>query len=192
MDIIETTPAFKVFTIGVYGYTEDAFFGALVDNGIDLFIDIRARRKMSRWSNYGFANKTALKEKLDEVGIEYVQLKALAPTDQIRALQHQADEVAKVRKRDRTELSESYIKAYKTDILKIHKRKDTNKLHVLDLLAEARKAAGYAEALPLGIVLFCVEGNAKACHRSIAYLKVRDELKQKGYKVEPVKHLKAK
>ncbi len=181
----------KIFTIGVYGHTEDEFFGALVDKKIDLFVDIRARRKMSRWSNYGFVNKTALDEKLNEIGIEYVHLKDLAPTDEIRALQHKVDEAARVRKRDRTELSEAYKKAYKKEILKNRKRKEENKLHVLQLLTQARANAGYIGAQPQNMVLFCVEGNAKACHRSLAYKKFRSEFKQKGYEVKPVKHLKA-
>ena len=29
-----------IFTIGVYGSTEESFFGALVENEIELFIDI--------------------------------------------------------------------------------------------------------------------------------------------------------
>ncbi len=192
MDIFEKKPEFELFTIGVYGYSEDAFFDELLSYKIDLFIDIRARRKMSRWSNYGFVNKTALIEKLNEIGIEYVHLKDLAPTDEIRALQHQADEKAKVRKRDRTELSKAYIGAYRRDILKNRKQKEEEKLRVLELLGTERKIAGYTSSLPQRMVLFCVEGNAKACHRSLAYTVFRKALKKQGYEVRPVKHLKAK
>ncbi len=192
MDTIEKKLEFKLFTIGVYGYSEDAFFDELLSHKIDLFIDIRARRKMSRWSSYGFVNKTALINKLGEIGIEYVHLKQLAPTDEIRALQHQADKTARIRKRDRTELSEAYKRAYRRDILKNRKQKEGNKLHVLQLLTQARENAGYTGVHPKNMVLFCVEGNAKACHRSLAYKKFNSELKQKGYEVKPVKHLKAK
>ena len=189
---MEANPPLKIYTIGVYGYSEDGFFSALIENEIGLFIDIRARRKMSRWSNYGFVNKTALKEKLNQIGIEYVHLKDLAPSDEIRALQHRADEAAKVRKRDRTELSEAYKTAYSLKILKNRKLKEEKKLYVLQLLAKARADAGYSGSPPQHMVLFCVEGNAEACHRSIAYKKFRKELKQKGYEVKTVKHLKAK
>ena len=182
----------KLYTIGVYGYSEEDFFGTLADNKIDLFIDIRARRGMRQSSPYKFVNSTYLQWKLKECGIEYVHLKALAPTDEIRALQRKADEETKLRKRDRIELSESYINAYKKEILKTRKRKAANKLNVLELLAEAREAVGNSGALPLSMVLFCVEANPNACHRSIAYLKVREELKNNGYEVKRVKHIRSK
>lgn len=191
MDAIEKKPVFELFTIGVYGYTEHEFFEALLTHNIDLFIDIRARRKMSRWSNYGFVNKTALINKLGELGIEYIHLKDLAPTDEIRALQHQADEKAKVRKRDRTELSEEYTEAYKQKILKYRKQGE-NKLRILELLENERKVAGYNSSLPQRMVLFCVERNAKACHRWLAYMRLRDQLKDYGYEVRRVKHIRAK
>ena len=38
-----TTELQTIFTIGVYGSTEESFFGTLVENEIELFIDIRAR-----------------------------------------------------------------------------------------------------------------------------------------------------
>ena len=109
-----------IFTIGVYGSTEDAFFGALVENEIELFIDIRARRGM-RGSKYSYVKSTALQKKLKELGIYYAHLKELAPTREIRALQWQADKVENTTKRDRIGLSESYIRAYNKEILKYGK-----------------------------------------------------------------------
>ena len=49
----------KIYTIGVYGKTEDEFFDALVENEIELFIDIRARRGM-RGSKYSFRQQCVL------------------------------------------------------------------------------------------------------------------------------------
>ena len=40
-----------VYTIGVYGLTDNEFFQRLVDNKIELFIDIRQRRAV-RGSKY--------------------------------------------------------------------------------------------------------------------------------------------
>ena len=57
----------KIYTIGVYGKTEDEFFRALEDNGIELFIDIRARRGM-RGSKYSFVNSSYLQAELNENG----------------------------------------------------------------------------------------------------------------------------
>lgn len=56
-----------IFTIGVYDSTEESFFGALVKNEIELFIDIRARRGM-RGSKYKYVNSAALQSKLKESG----------------------------------------------------------------------------------------------------------------------------
>ena len=80
-----------IFTIGVYGFSEDAFFTALKDHEIDLFIDIRARRGM-RGAKYKFVNSSYLQAKLKEMGIGYAHLKELAPTPRIRGLQEQADQ----------------------------------------------------------------------------------------------------
>ena len=36
----------KIYTIGVYGWTEEDFFNKLQEKNIDLFVDIRFRRGM--------------------------------------------------------------------------------------------------------------------------------------------------
>ena len=92
-----TAELHTVFTIGVYGSTEESFFGALVENEIDLFIDIRARRGM-RGSKYSYVNSTVLQAKLRKLGIYYAHLKELSPTKKIRALQWQADKEDQTRK----------------------------------------------------------------------------------------------
>ena len=72
------------------------------------------------------------------MGIEYVHLKALAPTNEIRALQWQADKEDGTRKRDRTELSKDYKHEYTRQILKAWKKPE-DKLNVMRILANARE-----------------------------------------------------
>ena len=174
-----------IFTIGVYGSSEESFFGALEENEIELFIDIRARRGM-RGSKYRYANSSYLQSKLKELGIHYAHLKELAPTDEIRARQRGADKEGGTTKRGRSGLSQAFVKAYKRDILKVYKRNPENKIFADDMLATAQRLAGY----PLGeqlrnVALFCVEQHPEACHRSLV---AADWKRQLGIEIE---HLKA-
>ncbi len=172
-----------IFTIGVYGSTEESFFGALVENEIDLFIDIRARRGL-RGSKYKYANSRYLQAKLKELGIYYAHLKALAPTKEIRALQWQADKEEGTRKRDRSGLSAAYVSAYKKQILKYGKRKAELILEPHRILEQAKQLAEYPTDKPLHrYALFCVEARAEACHRSLVAARFRDKT---GWRV---KHL---
>lgn len=172
-----------IFTIGVYGSTEESFFGALVENEIELFIDIRARRGM-RGSRYSYVNSSALQTKLKELGIYYAHLKELAPTKEIRALQWQADKEEQTRKRERTSLSAAYVDAYKKQILKYDMRRADRILDPVNVLEAAKQLAGFPEDRPLQrYVLFCVEANAKACHRSLVAARFKDKMGGK------VKHL---
>jgi len=169
-----------IYTIGVYGSTEESFFAALAEHDIQLFIDIRARRGM-RGSKYSYVNSTALQAKLKHFGIYYAHLKELAPTREIRALQWQADREADTKKRDRTGLSQSYIKAYRVEILKSRKRKPEQKLSSEYLLNRAKELAGFPADQPLHrVVLFCVEGNHNACHRWLVADKLRKDFGLKG------------
>ena len=180
-----TVELHTIFTIGVYGSTEESFFGALVENEIELFIDIRARRGM-RGSTYRYANSSYLQAKLKDLGIFYAHLKELAPTKEIRALQQRADALHKSSKRDRTALSKAYIKSYKRDILKAYKRKPENRVFAGGMLATARQLSMFPPADPLRhAVLFCVERHPQACHRSLV---AEDWKRQLGIKIE---HLKA-
>lgn len=165
-----------IFTIGVYGSTEESFFGALVENEIELFIDIRARRGL-RGSRYKFANSSYLQAKLKELGIYYAHLKELAPTKEIRALQWQADQEEQTRKRDRTGLSAAYVAAFKKQILKYGKRKAELILEPRLVLERAKHLAEYPNAKPLHrYVLFCVEQQADACHRSLVAARFSDKM----------------
>ena len=172
-----------IFTIGVYGFSEDGFFSKLQENGIDLFIDIRARRGM-RGSRYKFVNSGYLQAKLKEMGIAYAHLKELAPSPEIRAAQSQADRQANVRKRQRQALSKPFIKAYRRDILKVYKRKPENKFKAKEAVDRAKRLAQYPSHRPLcHVALFCVEQHPQACHRSL----VAEELKkQLGVKIKHI------
>ena len=162
-----TTEPQTIYTIGVYGSTEESFFGALIEHEIQLFIDIRARRGL-RGSKYRYANSSYLQARLNELGIYYAHLKELAPTTEIRALQWQADKDEKTLKRERTGLSKAYVKAYKRDILRVYKRKPESKLDFEEVLSTATVLADCLPERQLRkIALFCVEQSAAACHRSL-------------------------
>ena len=116
-----------------------------------------------------------LQTKLKELGIGYAHLKELAPTDKIRAEQRMVDKQEKTNKRDRNLLSKGFIKAYRRDVLKVYKRNPENKFYAEEMLVRAQETAGYPSEKTLHrVVLFCVEREPSACHRSL----LADELKK--------------
>ena len=139
-----------VTTIGVYGWTLDAFLDALRHAGAGVVIDVRQRRGV-RGSEYAWANAARLQNALAKAGIEYRHHKELAPTTELRKLQYAEDEARGVGKRSRTELAPEYRRRYVEEIL------DSVDLDAI--------AAG----LPADTVtaLLCVERDAEACHRSL-------------------------
>lgn len=174
----------KIYTLGVYGFSEDAFFDALVENEIDLFIDIRAWRGM-RGARYKFVNSSYLQVKLSNLGIGYAHLKELAPTPHIRRLQDHADQQQHLERRsDRQHLCEDYVREYRRDVLRVYKRKPERKFYAHVELARARELAGYPNWRALARpVLFCVEGEPRACHRSLAAAEMKRQL---GVAVEDI------
>lgn len=140
----------RVITIGVYGYTADAFFSALVNANVDLFCDIRARRGV-RGRDYAFANSQRLQARLRDLGIRYWHLPELAPTTDIRSLQRRADANAGLAKRERPELAESFVTAY------LEMLAGPASLAAIDRIASAASVPA----------LFCVERLPSACHRSL-------------------------
>lgn len=140
----------RVATIGVYGFDAGSFFAALVANGVDLFCDLRARRGV-RGRECAFANARRLEAKLADLGISYRHFPELAPTKEIRSLQHAADASAGVAKRHRDELSPAFVDAYE------------------QLLggSAARGALDAIRATASTPVLLCVERLPSACHRSL-------------------------
>ena len=93
----------KIYTIGVYNSTEESFFKKLQDNNIELFCDIRQRRGV-RGSQYKYVNSNYLQSKLEELGIKYRYIKELAPTNEIRQKQKDADKLNGETKKQRKEL----------------------------------------------------------------------------------------
>jgi len=158
----------EFYTIGVYGSTEKSFFDKLVANQIDTFCDIRNRRGV-RGSKYGYVNSKKLQQKLQEINIKYLHILDLSPSKEIRALQKQADKESGVLKSERTQLGSVFRAEYSSRVLN---KFDFNKF--IDLLKQNNSRK---------IVLFCVEQEATACHRSIVAEKIATDLKL------PIKHL---
>ena len=82
----------EIYTIGVYGSTEETFFSKLIAAQVDLFVDIRQRRGV-RGNQYKYVNSNYLQAKLKELGIGYLYIKDLSPTKEIRMKQKEADKV---------------------------------------------------------------------------------------------------
>lgn len=141
----------RVATIGVYGFEASRFFSAVVSSNTDLFCDIRARRGV-RGRDYAFANARRLEEQLAVLGVRYRHYPQLAPTSEIRALQHAADSAAGTAKRIRSELTPAFVLGYERLL------DAPDAAHALDEIREISSA-------PL---LFCVERTPAACHRSLA------------------------
>jgi uncharacterized protein (DUF488 family) len=142
----------KFFTIGVYRSSEEEFFNKLTQNKIDTFCDIRRRRGV-RGSEYSFVNSERLQSRLAVMGIKYIHVLVLAPTDSIRYAQKEDDIQKDVLQRKRETLSETFISRYKKEILAEF---DFNNFFDQLKKEEAKN-----------VVLFCVEANAAACHRSL-------------------------
>jgi uncharacterized protein (DUF488 family) len=139
-----------VTTIGVHGWTPERFIATLRDTGVRQLLDVRQRRGV-RGSEYAWANSAHLQAALAETGIEYRHHKELAPTTELRQLQHREDARLGVGKRSRTELASEYRERYTREIL-----------DRVDL-------APIVQAMPADAAsaLFCVERDPEACHRSI-------------------------
>lgn len=153
----------EFFTIGVYNSTEEDFFNKLIENKIDTFCDIRRRRGV-RGAKYVFVNSLRLQARLKELGIEYLHILDLAPTNEIRDLQNQADKENKEKKRDRNTLGKVFSIAYKDRVLS-----------EFDFIAFIQDLEDRGAEK---VVLFCVEENPEACHRSI----VSNRLEKLNYK----------
>ena len=157
----------QIITIGVYGFTETAFFQSLVNAKVDTFCDIRMRRGI-RGAVYSFVNSKYLQTRLNQLGIKYIHLKELAPSQETRDRQKQADKKSGEGKRTRTVLSQDFIQLYKTQCL--------NEFKANEFL---EKLGGGANC----IALFCVEKEPSACHRSLVAKQLEYEL---GLKVNHI------
>lgn len=142
----------KIVTIGAYGFDKDSFFQALQAAEVDIFCDIRRRRGM-RGPAYAFANSENLQRRLGELGIGYVYIKELAPSEEVREKQNREDKHLHIAKRKRTTLGQEFIQAYEQECLSQY---DTQQF--LEKVGEAAQV----------VALFCVEREPQACHRSLA------------------------
>jgi uncharacterized protein (DUF488 family) len=140
----------RVVTIGVYGWTIEAFLAALREADVRLLLDVRQRRGV-RGPDYAWANAKRLQRALSEAGVAYEHHRELAPTTEMRQVQYAEDARQGVGKRSRVQLATEYTERYTREILD----------HAdLDAVAHELPAAGTA-------ALFCVEADPEACHRSI-------------------------
>lgn len=150
----------ELFTIGVYGFTSDAFFDKLKAARIDTFCDVRRRRGV-RGHEYAFANAGRLTAELETIGISYHHFLDLAPSDALRKRQAKVDEAEHTARRKREELSPQFIEGYRDEILE---RFDSREF-VERLGPEAER-----------VVLLCVERTPAACHRSLLAERLHDDL----------------
>ncbi len=142
----------KIHTIGVYNSTEKEFFDKLVDNKIDLFCDIRQRRGV-RGAQYKYVNSNYLQSKLSDLRINYRYIKDLAPTDEIRQAQKEADKLNGETKKQRNTLGFVFRSKY-------------NKL-ILEKFDFDALVMDFKQIEAQNIALFCVEEFPVACHRSL-------------------------
>jgi uncharacterized protein (DUF488 family) len=139
-----------IATVGVYDSSLDDFIAKLKRHHVALLVDVRQRRGV-RGREYAWANSLRLQAALEQSGIEYRHLPELAPTTELRQLQYREDDLLKVGKRSRVELSEEYRRRYLNEVLD---RVDLG--GVLNSLTDEATTA-----------LLCVERDAPACHRSL-------------------------
>ena len=157
----------RVTTIGVYGWTLDAWLDALRAADVRLVLDVRQRRGV-RGSEYSWANAKRLQAALETAGIAYEHRQELAPTTALRQLQYAEDDRAGVGRRSREGLAPEYVERYTREVL-----------GQVDLrpIVDALPADGAS-------ALLCVERDPEACHRSLVADRLASEL---GL---PVSHLR--
>lgn len=155
----------KFVTIGVYGFDEASFFNTLLEEGVDMFCDIRQRRGV-RGAQYAFVNSLYLQKKLQDLAIGYIHYKPLAPSKTVRRKQEDDDKKQKVKKRERPNLSPAFIAAYEAECLAEF---------------DAPAFVNSFDSAVKKVVLFCVEREPEACHRSLVAQKLSEDV---GIQVE--------
>jgi uncharacterized protein (DUF488 family) len=140
----------QVVTIGVYGFSLEAFLEALRRADVRVLFDVRQRRGV-RGAEYSWANAKRLQAALAEAWIAYEHHPELAPTTELRQVQYAEDDRQGVGKRSRAELAPQYRDRYIGEILD---QAD------LETLVASLPGAGAG-------ALFCVERDPEACHRSL-------------------------
>ena len=153
-------PTLRLVTIGVYGFSEAAFFDALRVAGVDTLCDIRWRRGV-RGAEYAFANSARLQARLGELGIRYLHRRELAPPPALRQRQAEADVAENTAKRKRFVLSDAFIAGYQQERL-------TN--------FDSRQFIEGLGVEPRVVALLCVEREPGACHRSLLAERLKQDL----------------
>jgi uncharacterized protein (DUF488 family) len=149
-----------IVTIGVYGFDEAGFFDALQQASVDTFVDIRSRRGV-RGADYAFANSQRLQARLAELGIRYRHRLDLAPDPATRGQQQAVDKASRTAKRQRAVLDPAFAAAYRQERLASF----DSQQFLVDLGPQARV-----------VVLFCVEREPAACHRSLLATRLQRDL----------------
>ncbi len=149
----------QIVTIGVYGFSEEAFFEKLRAAGVNTFCDIRWRRGV-RGREYAFANRGRLQKRLAELGIRYLHFRELAPSPELRKRQADTDNAARIQKRKRAALGEAFIAGYREAMAGFDSRR------FIEALGQATSVAA----------LFCVERDPAACHRSLLAERLQKDL----------------
>ncbi|MGD9525879.1 DUF488 domain-containing protein [Pseudonocardia sp.] len=148
----------RIATIGVYGFTAEAFVETLAGGGVGLLLDLRQRRGV-RGPDYAWANSVRLRRALAAAAVGYRHVKDLAPTTELRQLQYREDDRQGVGKRNRAALAPAYVERYTREIL--------DPFDLDALVAELPRDSVTA--------LFCVERDPQACHRSLVAERLRTE-----------------
>jgi uncharacterized protein (DUF488 family) len=148
----------RIATIGVYGFTVEAFLEKLAGAGVGLLLDVRQRRGV-RGPDYTWANSARLQRALAAADIGYRHVKELAPTTDLRQLQYREDDRQGVGKRNRAALAAEYTERYTREIL--------DPFDLGALVAQLPDDSTTA--------LLCVERDPEACHRSLVAERLRAE-----------------
>jgi uncharacterized protein (DUF488 family) len=140
----------ELATIGVYGFTAEAFLDTLRQATVRRLLDVRQRRGV-RGSEYAWANAGRLQAALAQTGIDYRHHKELAPTTELRQLQYREDDRLGVGKRSRAQLAPAFVERYTKEIL--------DRVNLAPIVEEMPDDGAST--------LFCVERDPEACHRSL-------------------------
>jgi uncharacterized protein (DUF488 family) len=152
-----------IYTMGVYGRNEEEFFRKVLEHKIDTFCDIRRRRAV-RGSEYTFVNSIKLQKKLKELGIAYFHFIDLSASLDLIKLQKEIDQKSKIQRRKRESLSQDFIDRFTQENLKNF---------------DSKKFLENFDKKTKNILLFCVEKNPEACHRSLVAHKLAADLNLK-------------
>ncbi len=154
-----------IWTIGAYGTTGESFLDALCKEGVNVLMDIRRRAGM-RGSRYKFFNKGRLSEGCRSSGIEYIHVRDLAPTKEIRTIQSDYDKEHKQGKYRRGGLCEAFVHEYRRQILVDQKGVEIFEKALFACLNQPVES----------VALFCVESAPESCHRSILATYLAEQL----------------